>query len=128
MPILQVKLKKSKGHTIRIDAQRQMLCASDMCKVNPKKEWDSYKRNKSTKEFIKALKGSPGIIGDLIDIKMDGLNHERGTWVSLRECGRRPLHIKIAMDLARWISPRFALFVFDILVLLKVPSESRGHI
>lgn len=94
-----------KPHLIRIDAQRQMLCASDMCKVNPKKEWDKYYRLKGTKEFLEVLSEQPQIRGSSLIISDNlGKMSERGTWV----------HIKIAMDLARWISPKFALFVYDI--------------
>jgi len=98
--------KEFDGHKIRIDSQKQMLCASDMCKVNPKKLWADYKRNKDTKEFIGELGAVMGIpISGLIHtIKGGNDKHTQGTWI----------HIKIAMDLARWISPKFALFVYDI--------------
>jgi hypothetical protein len=97
--------KEFDGHYIRIDAQRQMLCASDMCKVNPKKKWSDYIRSRSTKEYIEALSQLLGITRSSLIISDNlGKMSERGTWV----------HIKIAMDLARWISPKFALFVYDI--------------
>jgi hypothetical protein len=97
--------KEFDGHKIRIDAQRQMLCASDMCRVNPKKKWSDYIRSSSTKEYIEALSQLLGIPRSSLIISDNlGKMSERGTWV----------HIKIAMDLARWISPKFALFVYDI--------------
>lgn len=93
------------GQSIRIDVAKQMICASDMCKVNKKKPWSKYIRMGGTKELISELEGSLRIRRDLlITTRSKGLNHERGTWV----------HIKIALDLARWISPKFALFMYDV--------------
>jgi len=84
--------KEFDGHKIRIDSQKQMLCASDMCKVNPKKLWSNYRQNRQTKEFIEALEavlGIPRVL--LIQTHTGGEYDHRGTWI----------HIKIAMDLAR---------------------------
>lgn len=90
---------------IRIDQSRQLICASDMCKVNPKKTWSGYIRSRGSKEFIKELSELLQICRSSLIISDNlGKMSERGTWV----------HIKIAMDLARWISPRFALFMYDI--------------
>jgi len=99
------------GHKIRIDAQRQMLCASDMCKVNPKKLWKNYYQNRQTKEFIDALKSVAGIPAtDLVQSIQGGDPKAQGTWV----------HIKIAMDLVRWISPPVvALFVYGYIEALE---------
>ena len=53
--------KHNKSHKIRIDAKRQMLCASDMCKVKAGKLWSDYRRNKDTEEYIAVLEATVGI-------------------------------------------------------------------
>ena len=92
--------EKFDGHTIRIKGQ--MICASDMCKVNSKKRWVLYKDNKQTKEYIQSLESVVGIpTTDLIISVQGGDAKAQGTWV----------HPYIAIDLARWISPKFAIFM-----------------
>jgi len=88
-----------------------MLCASDMCKVNPKKLWKNYYQNRQTKEFIDALKSVAGIPATgLVQSIQGGDPKAQGTWV----------HIKIAMDLVRWISPPVvALFVYGYIEALE---------
>lgn len=77
--------------------------ATAMCKANGR-EWFTYARAERTKEYIAALAtvlGSPQNCGDLIQTITTGPNHLRGTWV----------HPRIAVDLARWISPAFAVWM-----------------
>jgi hypothetical protein len=77
--------------------------ATAMCKANGR-EWFTYARAERTKEYIAALAtvlGSPQNCGDLIQTITTGPNHIRGTWV----------HPQLAVDLARWISPAFAVWM-----------------
>lgn len=74
--------------------------ATAMCKANGR-EWFTYARSERTKEYIAALKTSPQICGDLITSVTTGPNAHRGTWI----------HPRLAIDLARWISPAFAVWM-----------------
>lgn len=75
--------------------------ATAMCKANGK-FWGNYRQNQNTGEFLAELSGSIGIpIDSLVQPIMTGPNDERGTWV----------HRRVAIDLARWLSPRFAVAV-----------------
>jgi len=78
--------------------------ATAMCKANGR-EWFTYVRSERTKEYIAALVNQfpapPQICGDLIQTITTGLNHLRGTWI----------HPRLAVDLARWISPAFAVWM-----------------
>lgn len=63
-----------------------------------------YLRLESTKEFLVALSRSMGIPTDLLVVKVvNGKNEDRGTWV----------HPKVAIHLAQWCSPAFAVLVTD---------------
>ena len=59
--LAQTISKEFNGHQIRIDAPRQMICASDMCQGNPKKTWSNYRQNRQTEEYISELESSLGI-------------------------------------------------------------------
>jgi len=77
--------------------------ATAMCKANGKL-WKNYHQNERTEAYIAALKralGSAGNPADLIQTITTGLNHLRGTWI----------HPRLAVDLARWISPAFAVWM-----------------
>lgn len=77
--------------------------ATAMCKANGKR-WRDYAITERTQEYIAALKrdlGSAGNLADLIQTITTGLNHLRGTWI----------HPRLAVDLARWISPAFAVWM-----------------
>jgi KilA-N domain len=78
--------------------------ATAMCKANGK-EWFDYVRTERVKEYISALKkslqGSPEKSGDLVQVISNGPNDSRGTYV----------HPRIAVDLARWINPEFAVWM-----------------
>jgi hypothetical protein len=61
-----------------------------------------YRENKQTVAFLEELAGSIGIpIDRLVVSIMDGANDLRGTWV----------HPYVAVHLAQWLSPRFAVQV-----------------
>lgn len=85
--------------------------ATAMCKANGK-HLPHYMANDRTKAYIAELAavvgipttgalGSVGFPTDLIQAITTGPNHLRGTWV----------HPRIAVDLARWISPAFAVWM-----------------
>jgi hypothetical protein len=78
--------------------------ATAMCKANGKR-WENYHRNERTEAYIAALApvvgipatGSPGLIQTI----KGGTPELQGTWV----------HPRIAVDLARWIAPAFAVWM-----------------
>jgi hypothetical protein len=74
--------------------------ATAMCKANGR-EWFTYARSERTKEYLQALQGSPQICGDLVATITTGPNDQRGTWI----------HPRLAVDLARWISAPFAVWM-----------------
>jgi len=82
------------------------LSATAMCK-SVGKLFGHYKVNNQTKEFLKALEDDIGItISKLIQV-IQGKGKQQGTWV----------HPKVAIHLAQWLSPDFAVqvtnWVFD---------------
>jgi len=75
--------------------------ATAMCRANSK-EWSNYRQNERTTDYIAALAASLGIPADqLVITTTTGPNHLRGTWV----------HPRLAVDLARWLSPQFAVWM-----------------
>lgn len=75
--------------------------ATAMCKANGK-HLPHYLANGRTFEYLQALSGSVGIATDHLVVSITtGPNHQRGTWV----------HPRLAVDLARWISPAFAVWM-----------------
>lgn len=77
--------------------------ATAMCKANGKR-WNHYQANERSQEYIAALTASltsAGNPADPIRTITNGPNELRGTWV----------HPRLAVDLARWISPAFAVWM-----------------
>lgn len=88
--------------------------ATAMCKANGR-EWFTYARSGRTQEYVEALashlgvtadlrspsNGSPQIPTALVRNITTGPNDLRGTWI----------HPRLAVDLARWISPAFAVWM-----------------
>lgn len=74
--------------------------ATAMCKANGK-EWFNYYKAERTSQYLQALEGSLPNGGDLVQVVNTGLNQGRGTYV----------HPRVAVDLARWISPEFAVWM-----------------
>lgn len=75
--------------------------ATQMAKANGK-HLPHYMANDRTREYLEALSGSVGIPTDrLVATTMTGPNDLRGTWI----------HPRLAIDLARWISPAFAVWM-----------------
>ena len=74
--------------------------ATAMCKANGK-EWSNYYKSERTSQYLQALEGSLPNGRGLVQIVNTGSNQGRGTYV----------HPRIAVDLARWISPEFAVWM-----------------
>jgi hypothetical protein len=75
--------------------------ASAMCKANGKR-WTLYSANERTKTYIAALAADVGIpTTGLVHIRRGGTPDKQGTWI----------HPRLAVDLARWISPQFAVWM-----------------
>jgi len=75
--------------------------ATGMCQANGR-EWKAYHRTDRTTDYITALAAATGLAPDqLVITTTTGPNHLRGTWI----------HPRLAVDLARWISPQFAVWM-----------------
>lgn len=88
--------------------------ATAMCKANGR-EWFTYARSERTREYIQALQAVPQICGtDLIQTIQGGTPSLQGTWI----------HPRLAVDLARWISPAFAVWMDGwFLETIQAPSS-----
>jgi hypothetical protein len=80
------------------------VSATAMCQAGGKK-WSHYSANARTQAYIAALAGVAGnpATGNppLIQVIQGGPPHLQGTWI----------HPRLAIDLARWISPEFAVWM-----------------
>lgn len=75
--------------------------ATSLCQASGKNFYD-YRRIKSTTDFIEELSFETGIpVSNLIQSIRGGDTRFQGTWV----------HPQVAIHLAQWASPRFAVFV-----------------
>jgi hypothetical protein len=75
--------------------------ATAMCRANGKDLFD-YQRLDRTAAYTQALSDSLGIPADqLVVTTTTGPNHLRGTWI----------HPRLAVDLARWLNPAFAVWM-----------------
>lgn len=75
--------------------------ATAMCQANGKL-WSNYQRLDTTAAYIQALASSLDLTpADLVITTTTGPNEFRGTWI----------HPRLAVDLARWISPEFAVWM-----------------
>ena len=75
--------------------------ATAMCRANGK-DWFDYQRLERTTAYLAALGESLNLPADqLVLTTTSGPNHLRGTWI----------HPRLAVDLARWLSPQFAVWM-----------------
>ena len=75
--------------------------ATAMCRANGKDLFD-YQRLERTTAYLAALGESLNLPADqLVLTTTSGPNHLRGTWI----------HPRLAVDLARWLSPQFAVWM-----------------
>jgi len=73
--------------------------ATAMCKANGR-QWNDYWRTERATEYLEALSVETGIpVSNLCQSTKGGAN--QGTWV----------HPRVSVDLARWISPPFAVWM-----------------
>lgn len=97
----QIEAREWNGHPIQRRQVDGYVNATAMCKANGR-HLPHYLANGRTTDYLQALSGSVGIPTDLLKVSIgNGLNHLRGTWV----------HPRLAVDLARWISPGFAVWM-----------------
>jgi hypothetical protein len=103
---------------VEITQQRNgHLNATAMCQANGKL-WADYARNQATVEFIEALSVDMGIpISKLVVTRKGGNRTTQGTWI----------HPHIAMHLAQWLSPQFAVRVSKI-VIERLQEESNPEL
>jgi hypothetical protein len=102
-PATALEVRQWEGHAIQRRRSDGYVNATAMCQATGR-EWFTYARAARTAEYIAALKRvftSPQNCGDLIDVITTGPNHLRGTWV----------HPRLAVDLARWCKPSFAVWM-----------------
>lgn len=121
-PPIQWQEQSAPGHEARVWAGTAItrcnrdgyVNASAMCQANGR-EWFTYARSDRTIAYVQALRDhlgwipedpnasiSPAISApELIRSITTGPNDLRGTWV----------HPRLAVDLARWISPQFAVWM-----------------
>ncbi len=75
--------------------------ATAMCQANGKL-WADYQRLGRTTDYIQALAAATGLPADQLVLSVKGgPAHLQGTWI----------HPRLAVDLARWISPAFAVWM-----------------
>ena len=100
--------------TIDVDPVSLMINATQMCKAAGKL-FANYKQLDGTKDYLQALESVIGIpITELIKVVQGGNSKEQGTWV----------HRLVAVHLAQWLSPSFAvqvsLWVNELMITGKV--------
>ncbi len=110
---VKIKQRKSDGY----------LNASDMCKATGKR-WPDYRRLDNVQEFLDALSLDTKIPvvqiptteqnQGLIETIQGGTPEKQGTWV----------HPRVAVNLAQWCSPEFAVLVSEWVVELL----TTGHV
>jgi hypothetical protein len=121
-PASALEVREWNGTPIHRRDADGFVSATAMCQAGGKR-LNHYLANERTQEYIRALaasvagekpcgavvagnpadlfQGSTGNPADLIRMVTTGLNEQRGTWI----------HPRLAVDLARWISPAFAVWM-----------------
>lgn len=80
-----------------------MVSATEMAKPFGKEAKD-WLKNQSTKDFINELSNVRNLLyADLVQVKQGSPENGGGTW----------LHEDVAMEFARWLSPKFAIWCND---------------
>ena len=89
------------GTTVHQRETDGYINATQLCKA-AEKLFANYRRNDSTEEFLQELSSVMRIrITELVQVTQGGLPNAQGTWV----------HPDVAINLAQWLSPRFAVQV-----------------
>ena len=91
---------------------------TEMAKISTKKVND-YLRLNTTKEYLEELSTVTGIpVTDLIVVKQGGVPEEQGTWA----------HKLVAIDFAKWISSKFAVWAnTHLLQLMETGTTSLAN-
>ena len=98
---LEVESRDWQGTPIQRRQSDGWVNATAMAKANGK-HLPHYMSNARTSEYLQALSRSVGIPTDHLKVTIGtGPNDLRGTWI----------HPRLAVDLARWISPAFAVWM-----------------
>jgi len=100
----QIEAREWNGHAIQRRHADGYVNATAMCKAGGRR-WNHYQTNERTQAYIHALAadagipatGNPGLICSI----QGGRPELQGTWI----------HPRLAVDLARWISPSFAVWM-----------------
>ena len=100
----QIEAREWNGHPIHRRQTDGYVNATAMCKAGGRR-WNHYQTNDRTQAYIQALAadagipatGNPGLICSI----QGGRPELQGTWI----------HPRLAVDLARWISPSFAVWM-----------------
>lgn len=98
-----LEVRQWEGHAIQRRRADGYVNATAMCQANGKK-WNDYARLDRTAEYMAALDRvlrSAGFPADPIHVITTGPNQLRGTWI----------HPRLAVDLARWCRPAFAVWM-----------------
>lgn len=108
-----IVLREHEGVKIPQRQSDRYINATAMCKACGKL-WANYWQNKSTQDFVAELGSVIGIpITGLVQVRQGGTPDGQGTWV----------HPQVALHLAQWLSPAFAVKVTSwVLELLTTGS------
>jgi hypothetical protein len=98
---LEVESRSWQGTPIQRRQADGFVNATQMAKANGK-HLPHYMANERTQAYIAALAPVVGIpTTELVSVRQGGQPHLQGTWI----------HPRLAVDLARWISPAFAVWM-----------------
>lgn len=102
LPMAQgLEVRKWKGQPIQRRQADGFVNATAMCQAHGRR-WNHYQENARTQAYISALAAVAGIPAtELIQLRQGGTPSEQGTWI----------HPRLAIDLARWLSPQFAVWM-----------------
>jgi hypothetical protein len=97
----QIEAREWNGHPIHRRQIDGYVNATAVCQAN-RKRWNDYARLERTEAYIAALAADAGFPATGLVVSIKGGRPElQGTWV----------HPRLAVDLARWISPAFAVWM-----------------
>jgi len=97
----QIEAREWNGHPIQRRQTDGYVNATAVCQAN-RKRWNDYARLERTEAYIAALAADAGFPATGLVVSIKGGRPElQGTWI----------HPRLAVDLARWISPAFAVWM-----------------
>jgi hypothetical protein len=96
-----IEAREWNGHPIQRRQIDGYVNATAVCQAN-RKRWNDYARLERTEAYIAALAADAGFPATGLVVSIKGGRPElQGTWI----------HPRLAVDLARWISPAFAVWM-----------------